>query len=124
MQDGLDLGLGASDVSELADRDTQSSTEQSAQMRRRVGKLVGLTIALVEGDEDTHVVFAGEDLDGSACELGSDLVEASGGDSLLGAGDVEGAHRRVVRCLFSEVRNTDELVVLCSAMLRHRKRDI
>jgi hypothetical protein len=30
----------------------------------------------------------------------------------------------VMRCLFGEIRNADELVVLCSAMLRHRKRDV
>lgn len=93
-------------------------------MRRRVGKLVGLTIALLKGDKDTHVVFTREDLDRGTCELGGDLVEASGSDTLFRAGDVESAHRRVMRCLFGEIRNTDELLVRRGAMLRHRKREV
>ena len=124
MQNGLDLGLGASDISELADRDAQSTSEQAAQMRRRVGKLVGLAISLVEGDEDTHIVFTRKNLYRGACKFGSDLVEAAGCDALFRTGDVEGAHGRVMRCLFGEIRNTDEFFVLCSAMLRHRKRDV
>jgi hypothetical protein len=104
VQDDLDLGLGAGDICELADRDTQSSTEKTTEVRSRVRKLVGLAVTLVEGDEDAHVVLAREDLDGGAGELGSDLIEATGSDTLLGAGDVEGAHGRMVRCLLRKIR--------------------
>lgn len=96
VQNDLDLGLGACDVSEFADRYAQSSAEKTAQMGRRVGKLVSLAITLFEGYEDAHVVLPRKDLDGGACELGSDLVKTAGCDTLLGAGDVEGAHRGVV----------------------------
>jgi hypothetical protein len=96
VQNDLDLGLGACDVSEFADRYAQSSAEKTAQMGRRVGKLVGLPITLFEGYEDAHVVFTGKDLDGGTCELGSDLVKTAGSDTLLGAGDIEGAHRGVM----------------------------
>lgn len=96
VQNDLDLGLGACDVSEFADRYAQSSAEKAAQMGRRMGKLVSLSIMLFEGYEYAHVMLPRKDFDGGACELGSDLVKATGCDTLLGAGDVEGAHRGVV----------------------------
>lgn len=103
MQDDLDLGLGAGDVSHLTDRDAQGSAKKTTQVSRGVRKLVCLAVALIKTDKDAHVVLAGEDLDRGASELGRDLIETAGGDALLGAGDVESANRRVMGCLFGEV---------------------
>lgn len=123
MQDNLDLGLGASDVGHLANRDTESSSENTAKVRGWVGELVSLAVALVKSDKDAHVVLAREDLYRRASKLGRDLIETASGDALFGAANVEGADGRVMGCLFGEIRDTNELVVGFCAMLRHRKRN-
>lgn len=59
-------------------------------MRGRVRELVLLPIALVQGDEDTEVMFAGRDLNRCPCELCRELVKASCAEAFGGALDVEG----------------------------------
>ena len=74
-------------------------------------ELVLLTSALVDSDEDAHIVLSREHLNGCAGELGRDLVEATSGQTPFGASDVESADGRMVRGLFGEVRDEDALLV-------------
>lgn len=75
-----------------------------------MGELIRLPVALVQGDEDAHVVLTGRDLDGGAGELGGYLVEAAGAEAPLGAADVEGTDGRMVRGLLGKVGYADKVV--------------
>merc|ERR1712054_350523 len=103
MQDDLNLGLRAGNVGHLADRNAQTSTQQTTEVGWRVRKLVLLATSLVNRDEDAHVVLAGGHPDASASELGSDLVEPTSTDALLRTRNVESRHRRMVTRLLRQV---------------------
>jgi hypothetical protein len=111
VQNDLDLRLGAAYVGELADRDTEGASQETTEMSSRVRKLVFLTITLLEGDEDTHIVLSRKHFDGCARELGRDLVKATGGQTPLGAGNVESADGRMVGSLFGEIRDECTLLI-------------
>lgn len=124
MKDDLDLGVWASDIRHFTDRNTQTTTQQTAEMRRGVRKLVLLASSPVHGNEDAQVVLTSSNLDASARELGSDLVKSFGANTLLWARDVEGTDWRVVRCLLCEIGDADGLGVGCrGAMLGYGQRD-
>ena len=54
-------------------------------------------------DKDAQVVLTGADADAGSGEFGRDLVKASGDDASLGAVNVKGRDRRMVRGLLGEV---------------------
>ena len=84
--------------------------------------MIGLVVAVGQGNEDAHVVFAGQDLDRGSSKLGSDLVKAARSDTSFGAGHMEGTDGRVMRSLLGKVRDCDRLLGRL-AMLGHRERD-
>jgi hypothetical protein len=79
-------------------------------------ELVLLIVPVLEGDENTQVVCTSGDADACAGELCAELVVATGDDALLGAVNVEGRNRGVVRRLLGEVRDGDLLGVARNAV--------
>lgn len=66
-------------------------------------KLVLLIIPVLQRNEYAQVVCASNDADIGACELGTELIEASSGDAFLRTVDIESGDRRVVRGLFGKI---------------------
>ena len=103
VEDALDLGLGTRDVALLTHCDVQAAPEEATEVRIWMCELVGLLVALLEGDEDAEVVLAGHDFDARAGKPCRELVEAFGAEAPLGTADVEGRDGWMVRGLFCKV---------------------
>lgn len=103
VEDSLELGLRTGDVGHVAHAHAEGAAEETAEMRGRVFELVGLIVPLLKRDKDAQVVLAGAHFDGRARELGTNLVEASCVNLLLGALDPKGTDGRVVRGLLGQV---------------------
>ena len=73
-----------------AKRLVDPTSQKSSQICRRMCQLILLVIAPLQCDEDAQIVRSSYHPDASTGELCTNLVEASGYDTLLRAVDVEG----------------------------------
>lgn len=82
----------------------KGTSQEATKIGSGMGKLICLIVPPVQIDKYALVVDAGDDSDACACELGTELIEATSRDAFLGTIDVVGRYRRVVGSLLGEIR--------------------
>lgn len=85
------------------------TSQEATQVCSGMGKVVRLVIPVVQRDVDSLIVNSRSDTNTSACELGADLVEATGRNALLWTVDIVSGDGRMVRGLLGEVRDLNWL---------------
>lgn len=89
-----------------------------------MGELVLLPISVVKGYENAQVVCSSRDPYTRSCEFGAKMIISASCDSLLRAINIKGRHRRVMRGLLGQKRDSDFLATKGSrfAVLRGNAR--
>ena len=83
-----------------------------------MGKLIGLLVSLVQCDKDAKIVFPRCDFNTCASELGRDLIEATGSDTLFGTVNVKGRNWRMMGGLLGKIGDSDMFIRLRRSPLK------
>lgn len=103
VKDYFGFGFGARQEAAVRDCNRQGASKHTTEMCDRMSQLILLIISIFEVDEDAQVMCSWCDSYTGACEFGAYLIETAGTDTLHGAIDKEGGHRRMMRSLLSDI---------------------
>jgi len=107
VQNHLYLGLRAGDIANVRNEDREASTEETAEVSRRMCQLIFFIISVVESDPNSSIVLARCYANCCACEFCRYLIETTCTETAGRARDPEGGDWGMVAGLFGEERETN-----------------